>query len=92
MVIKMRKRRWIAKILVIVLLVTGLPCYQKQEAKAAGNLLWPVPEAKLGCGLNCTCAIHGGYHNGIDINGVPEGTNIIAAESRVLFVLITQCR
>ena len=39
MVIKMRKRRWIAKILVIVLLVTCLPCYQKQEIKAASYVI-----------------------------------------------------
>ena len=79
-----RLKIFLARLLVVVMVVTSIPFYQKQEAKAAGNLLWPVSGGKLGCGFNCSCATHRGYHNGIDINGVPEGTSIMAAESGVV--------
>ncbi len=48
-----RLKIFLARLLVVVMVVTSIPFYQKQEAKAAGNLLWPVSGGKLGCGFNC---------------------------------------
>ena len=37
MKIRKSQKRWIAKMLVLVMLITCLPMTQKQEARAAGN-------------------------------------------------------
>ena len=37
-----RLKIFLARLLVVVMVVTSIPFYQKQEAKAAGNLLWSL--------------------------------------------------
>ena len=72
---KTRKNRskWIARFLVIVMLVTCLPVYQGREAKAGVKLYWPVPgHTSLRQGLH--------DKNAIDISdGSIGGATMIAA-------------
>ncbi len=70
---KKNKRVWLASVLAVIMLVTCMPVYRQQEAKAAEQLYWPVPGHT---------ALSRGLHdkNAIDISDSSiAGANVIAA-------------
>ncbi len=93
---KTRKNRskWIARCLVIVMLVTCLPVYQGREVKAAiASLYWPVRNASGAC-VNSFSSHNtwngGSGHKGIDIANA-AGCSWYAAYSGVIDKIYTGC-
>lgn len=93
---KMKKaRRWIARILVFVMILTSVPMYPKKEAKAAiATLYWPVRDSAGNCrtSLSSHCDWNGASgHKGIDIKNA-AGCNWYAACDGVIDKVFTGCR